>query len=61
MTIIKANAAYWLRLKGVRPIVGATTNILTTIDKKQQGHGAIIAIAAVLDVFFFVYFPFSYS
>lgn len=52
MTIIKANAAYWLRLKGVKPIVGATTNILTTIDKKQQGHGAIIAIAAVLDVFF---------
>ena len=47
-----ANATYLLKSAAPKPTVGATSNMLTIIDPKQHGQGAITAAQVAAVVFF---------
>ena len=47
-----ANATYYPKSAAPKPNVGATSNIHTRIDPKQQGQGAITAAQVAAVVFF---------
>ena len=51
MVKTKARATIRLKLKRPKPTVGATNIILTIIEPKQHGQGAMIAREVAVDVF----------
>ena len=52
MVKTNANATYLLKSTAPKPTVGATSNMLTIIDPKQHGQGAITAAHVAAVVFF---------